>query len=356
MPYFHIYKLSGSLRFMEPDKETLIDSLYKVMCSSTSTAADARVSNNDYFKRRVLGFRAEIGFENELNNFQELSFLEGGQLISTKLSGLSDDRNNFIYVTLSTDAEAGYKNIYKIISDWPEVEELIYIKILPSEWETETFQIREVASGPKIERSIYKPNYEFYTYNKISDLFELYRPNDFSCILNRFETATRSPSIYPLRKRDQFDYFNDYDLNVLKKIYANRYFLDLIMRKARGRQIIDLDGIIDNGDSLTVVEIKEKSPIKKDEQDSNTWQYGWDSRRILWYLYLQNKIQLKVLYNVRQIDNREERNFIQWDSIYMDEFLEGVSWSNSRSGGGGEDTLLAPYSFFTRLESKLRNL
>ena len=35
------------------------------MCTSTTTAIDNKVSNNDYF-RRVLGFKAEIEFEEEL--------------------------------------------------------------------------------------------------------------------------------------------------------------------------------------------------------------------------------------------------------------------------------------------------
>ena len=162
--------------------------------------------------------------------------------------------------------------------------------------------------------------------------------------------------MFPLRKREQFEYFGEYDIDILKKIYANRYFLDVVMRKASGRQIIDLDGFIEHNNSRTLVEIKEKSPITNEKTDQNCWQYGWDSRRILWYLYLLKNIKIPVLYNVRQINNRAERKFMQWDSIFIEDFLTGTSWSNSRSGGGGEDTLLAPYSFFRRLSDVLDKL
>ena len=58
-------------------KDNLIDSLYKVMCTGTHTATDSKVTNNDYFKRRVLGFRAEIEFEDAIiNSSKGFKFLE----------------------------------------------------------------------------------------------------------------------------------------------------------------------------------------------------------------------------------------------------------------------------------------
>ena len=77
---------------------------------------------------------------------------------------------------------------------------------------------------------------------------------------------------------------------------------------------------------------------------------------MIWYLYLLKKINFTILYNVRQIEDREQRKFLQWDSIWIDDFLKGVSWSFSRGGGGGEDTLSAPYSYFKNLEKILEKL
>lgn len=337
------------------NKKDLIESLYKIMCSATSTAGDSRVTNNDYFKRRVLGFKAEIEFENLIKKYQSIRFLEGGQFISKKLSGSATDKNYFIYTTISEDEPSGYLGVYKIISNWNEVQKLIYIKINEEEWKIEDFETKDSRDSDRKIDKILKPNFTFYLFNKNTLAFEKIEGGDFNIVLDSFSVSDRRPNLFHLRSRNQFDYFDEYETNVLKKIYATRYFLDVVMRKAQGRQIIDLDGFLSTKDTTILVEIKEKSPIM-DSTDEQKWQYGWDSRRILWYLYLLDKIKIPVLYNVHQINNRNERFFIQWDSIFINEFLSGVSWSSSRGGGGGEDTLLAPYLFFHRLENILDKL
>jgi hypothetical protein len=324
------------------------------MCSATSTQSDSRVENNDYFKRRVLGFKAEIEFEKYINQYLNSNkrFLEGGQFISKKITGEELSKNSFIYTTLSFDEPECYSKVYNLISKWDEVSELIYIKIVDDAWNEEQLEIKN-EDGVRENSEVLKPNFKFYLYNKETNKFAPSAIQDFSIILNHFGTRERRPNLYPLRKREQFEYFSEYDIVILKKIYANRYFLDVILRQAQGRQVIDLDGFIDNNGEITLVEIKEKSPITEDTDETTKWKYGWDTRRILWYLYLLNNIKLSVLYNVRQINNRQERKFIQWDSIYIDDFLKGISWSSSRGGGGGEDTLLAPYLYFRRLEDVL---
>lgn len=338
-------------------KVDLIDSLYKIMCSATNSIADSRVENNDYFKRRVLGFRAEIEFEQFINSYDRsnTNFLEGGQFISKKLSGDPTTRNSFIYTTVSSDDPSIYEKVYQKISLWNEVTNLIYIKIINSTWSTEMFEIKN-ETDKKENVNILKPEFQFYIFDKSAGHFINAPTQNFDIILAHFNRPTRKPSLFKLRKRDQFEYFSLYDNKLLEKIYANRYFLDVILRQAQGRNVIDLDGFIVKNDAITLVEIKEKTPITNDLTDQTRWQYGWDSRRILWYLYLLKTIEFPILYNVRQIDNRTDRKFIQWDSIFIDAFLKGISWSNSRGGGGGEDTLLAPYLFFKRLPEILNQL
>ncbi len=326
------------------------------MCSATSTAGDSRVENNDYFKRRVLGFKAEIEFENLIKEFPSVNFLEGGQFISKKLSGSIEDKNFFIYTTISEDNQDNYVEVYKLISNWDEVKKLIYIKINLDDWKNEAFETKSSRYSDREQNQILRPTFTFYLFNKDMGTFNEIEGGSFNVVLENFPISERRPNLYPLRKREQFDYFNEYEINVLQKIYATRYFLDVIMRKAQGRQIIDLDGFLSFSNQIILAEIKEKTPITDNLINAEDWQYGWDSRRILWYLYLLKKIKIPILYNVRQIDNRTDRKFIQWDSIFIDQFLSGVSWSSSRGGGGGEDTLLAPYLFFKRLQDILRKL
>ena len=333
----------------------VIDSLQKVLCTATSTVSDANVANNDYFKRRVLGFKAEMEFEKAVSDFSsELRFVEGGQFISKKISGAENDKNKFFYTTIDYEAPAAYTSVYKRISQWDEVDEMIYIQVLEDDWTTEPFKITQ-HDGVKATTTILKPKYIFYQFDKATFTFSTHQIQDFSLILQHFNVPARSPSLFKIRGDEQFRYFEQYDIRTLKKIYATRYFLDNVMRQAQGRQFIDLDGFILKDDKVVLVEIKEKSPIE-DGESMTKWQYGWDSRRLLWYLYLLNKLDLSVLYNVRRINNRTDRLFVQWDSLFIDDFLKGVSWSNSRGGGGGEDTLLAPYLYFKRLDEILKTL
>ncbi len=336
----------------------LVDSLQKVICTATTTAVDSKVTNNDYFKRRVLGFKAEIEFEKAIENYSgsSLRFVEGGQFISKNVSGDAGDKNFFLYSTMDFEAPDIYIEVYKKIANWDEVGELLYVKILEEGWGTEVFKVTS-NSGEKIDTNILTPKFIFYVFDKQSLTFSEHATQDFTIFLNHFDKVERNPSLYKLRGDDQFSYFKQYDIRTLMKIYATRYFIDYVLRQARNKYLIDLDGFILKDDQVVLVEIKEKTPITNDcENDESKWQYGWDSRRLLWYLYLLNKIKLPVLYNVRQIKDRENREFKQWDSLFINEFLSGTSWNNSRSGGGGGDTLLAPYLYFHRLEDVLNNL
>lgn len=340
---------------MSLNNDVLIDSLYKIMCTSTSTAVDSNVDNNDYFKRRVLGFRAEIEFPEHVNRVESsIKFIEGGQLISKKLSGERNDNNSFIYTTISDKQPQEFLAIYNLISKWSEVTELFYIQVMDEGWSEEDLVIKKEKGGKKEKTKILTPNYILHRYNADAKSFTKASNQNFDLILDRFSKPSKAPNVFNLRKREQFEYFNNYNFKIVRNIYANRYFLDVIMRKASGRQIIDLDGFLMVKSNIFLVEIKEKSPITNDSQDENKWQYGWDSRRILWYLYVQKHLSMNVVYNVRQINNRTDRDFIKWDCIMLDTFLSGVSWSNSRGGGGGEDTLLAPYSYFSDLKDVIR--
>lgn len=336
--------------------EKIIDSLQKLMCSAITTAVDVKIANNDYFKRRILGFKAEIEFEKFIKEKFEnkIEFLEGGQFISKKISGQKNDNNSFIYTTIDNRDPEKYIEIYKQISKWNEVKSLYFIKLNENGWNEEPFTAKD-NDKKEIKTNILKPNFDFYVFQE--DKFITSKVQDFKIILDNFEKPEKKSSIYKLRGEEKFKYFLEYENTTLKKIYATRYFLDHILRQARGRQILDLDGFIVKNNKIILVEIKEKTPNKNKKLNEEIyWQYGWDSRRLLWYLYLLKKINFTILYNVRQIEDREQRKFLQWDSIWIDDFLKGVSWSFSRGGGGGEDTLSAPYSYFKNLEKILEKL
>ena len=404
---------------IDKDKEEVIDSLYKVMCTNTTTKSDNKVENNDYFKRRVLGFKAEIEFEEEIKK-TDFSFRKGGTFLSPQLDGSKDMKNKFAYITIDSLKAIEYTNIYSEIAAWDEVQILYYAQIKLEEWKKEYYEVKEKQGGRKYKTKILVPEYKLYKFDRVTKRFIDSKDNNFSNIFEISNTKrSRDANTYHLRKRDQFVFFNDYKPEILKKIYADRYFID----KLKNEQdvlfnIIDFDGFITKNERTLIIEIKEKTPIKpevtkpkeitKDKakeavfskfgcktdtelrknknytmsvtgekiplktrgdwvnlykrcigeppvikrwEDEQLWSYGWDTRRLLWYLEVQKEIGLEILYIIRQIETREERKFIQWDSISFKNFLKGVSWSNSRGGGGGEDTLTAPYSHFNHFKN-----
>ena len=337
----------------EITKKEVIDSLYKIMCTNTTSAVDNKVSNNDYFKRRVLGFKAEIEFEKELKG-TKFNFMKGGILLSPRLDGSHDMKNKFSYITIDIHNPENYLSIYSKIATWDEIKTLSYAKLDLKNWALEDYEIKENKGSNLSLTKILVPRYKLYKYDYAKKIFSEFKKNDFSHILNIGSPRLKKSSKYHLRKKEHFAYFEKYDLDTLKKIYADRYFLDKKKNENKIFNTIDLDGFIVNEGKALIIEIKEKEPIKpkskKKSIDTKFWSYGWDTRRLLWYLEIQRKIGFQILYIVRHIENREERNFIKWDFIYLNDFLKGVSWSNSRSGGGGGDTLTAPYNHFSELK------
>ncbi len=349
------------------DKKIIVQNLLKVMCTSTvaTSTSDKDGIPNDYFKRRILGFKAEIEFEKELSQ-KKLSFLEGGQFISKKLSGKKEEKNNFIYTSVDCVDEKLYLPIYRTISKWAEISQMFYIKYSNDDWDFtdqskfELFTIKLENEKNKNLATIFTPKYEIYEFDKLTSNFKKLN-NDFRIILDLFDEPQRAPSISAVRKYEQFEYFFNYDLDVLKKIYSTRYFIDHILRKAGGKQLIDLDGFIVKNGEATLIEIKEKTPIIPDSKNGqiaseSEWQYGWDTRRLLWYLYLLNNANLHVIYCIRQVDDKVSRNFKKWDCLKMNDFLRGTSWSFSRQGGGSGDTVEAPYLFFKTIDEILEEL
>lgn len=329
-------------------QDLIIDSLYKIICTATSPVGDSRVDNNDYFKRRVLGFKAEIEFEKLLSKNSK-EFFDGGQFLSIPIDGSTEKKNSFLYTTISHDDPTRYKEIYEKISKWEEVKDLVFIRINSFNG-TEELTVKE--NGVKFQSTIIVPEFTFFIFNRVDNNFTPAVTQGFPLILENFITPEREPAVFGLRKREQFEYFKDYDIKALQNIYANRYFLDVILRRAKGRGIIDIDGFIKIGEEIVIVEIKEKSPITNTD-DTLKWHFGWDSRRILWYLYINKALEMKVLYNVREINDRTSRKFIKWNSIFLSDFLKGASWGKGRPGGGGEDTMLAPYLYFRNIENIL---
>lgn len=338
-------------------KENIIDSLYKIICTANKRNKNEEAINNDYFKRRVIGFKSEMEFEIHFNNNyknNENYLLEGGQFCGTQ-----EDRNLFVYTTIDFSPPIEYQKIYENISKWSNVKHLYYLRIVESNWGEVLLKTRLKQGDEPKEIPILEPRYLIYKFDMETKTFNELQNFSAREVFNHWRKVKVTPAANPLRARDKFNYFNQYDLRMLMKVYATRYFMDVLKRNYY-LYFLDIDGFICKKDDVQIIELKEKTPIKQEGNkplEESDWKYGWDTRRLSWYQFLERQLGMTTLYIIRQIENIDEREFNQWDAISLHEFMLSGSWENSRSGGSGRgDTILAPYSKFQPLDEYLESI
>lgn len=329
-------------------KNDIIDSLYYVISNSTSKADDPKKKDNSYFKRRVLGFTAELEITKEIEQY-DFDFLEGGQLIWN----VSKHINSYTYTTVDFREPFEYSDIYSQIAKWTEVKELIYIRYSKDNWDSQKYSVKKYKKkGSKKVKDvlILKPKFEIFFFDSKTKKFSLNESQDFSFI-DRILAKKKTPSKHPLLSKDKFNFFNDYKVDELQKIYATRYFLNVILYAYKEKTLIDFDGFIKYQNKYNLIEIKEKEPIvnKKNPNNQDMWFFGWDSRRLVWYTYILQKLSFDTLYIVREVAiNGTDRVYKSWQSIFLSDFLKGTNWSHDRNG-----TLITHYSQFKQLKQNL---
>ena len=61
-------------------------------------------------------------------------------------------------------------------------------------------------------------------------------------------------------------------------------------------------------------------------------QFGWDFRRIAWYLFLKEKTGIDIQYVVAHINNRENRDIVAWKDITIDHWCKCADWGGDKLG------------------------
>ena len=131
-----------------------------------------------------------------------------------------------------------------------------------------------------------------------------------SDVMKRFSQANAN-ALTALTLRQAFYY--SYLKGTLKKPLDDPYDVDAYIVGYRG-QVLPL-------------EIKEKSPTE-------SGQFGIDAGRILMLLRLSLLTDSNAIYLIREIDQSENRNFVQWRFITLADLIMHCSW-NLQGGGRG---------------------
>ena len=303
----------------------LVNDLYHVLTS--------QIALPRFYSARVRGFRNEMEFERAIAGSETL---DAGQFLFTKRDiGGGKPGNNIVYVTVTTDKPERYSEFYGMIRGMPEVRKLFLVHVEDLDRWTET-QIQIKEDGRNVRTTIARPAFVPYEYREGQ-----WHETNMDAINDLFEF--RKVRVCKSKEREVFDYMNDYDVKEIAKIYGNRFFLDVNLI-GRNKGMIDFDHVIKRGDSYVAVETKEKTPMTDPKS------FGWDSRRFAWYMYLRHAIGLDCTYVLREVDTLEDRNFVGWKAISLDDFCRHASWLMERQGGGGGGTISAPYEAFGDLD------
>lgn len=309
--------------------QQLLNDLHRVLSTS--------IANIRLHKARSIGFKNELEFD-KLISPNANNYLEGGQCLFPHLTTPATD---IVYITVSTQDYARYIDFYKILSRLPIISNLFYIKVDPinsGNWTTVPYNIKN-NSNQKVQVDIISPKFDIFKYDRTG--FTASTTTDFRSLF-----GTTTPRVAK-NKPDYMQYMSSYDLDEIAHIYANRCILDVLLIDKR-KGMIDFDKIYFDGNNYHCIETKEKDPGNKQTYPTNQakWFFGWDSRRITWYLYLRLALNLNTYYILREVNNQTSRNFVAWKQISLDNFLKSVDYLSELAGGGGGGTITAPYSAF----------
>ena len=147
------------------------------------------------------------------------------------------------------------------------------------------------------------------------------------------------------KKNSFVDYLTEYGDEEISSIYCDRFFFDVLL-SGLSKGMSDIDKVIIKDGKYVLVEVKNKTPFFDDPavNDFNKSKFGWDTRRLAWYLFLKNETNLDTLYAVAHIDDTKRRNIIAWKSITINHWCNCSSW-----GSDTGDTQMAPYTEFSDL-------
>lgn len=310
----------------------LVYDLYKIL---TSSIADTR-----FFSARSRGFRAELEYNKKIRGGGTV-FLDAGQFVVSNKGRVESPENRLFYMTVTSDSKERYLEFYAMLARMPEIKKLFFVEIGGADtWGTVEIKIKDGSNRENITASILKPSLNVYRFDSnrwVSSSFDEIKGL----------VAKSNGERVAKNKENSLSYLLEYEVSDLASVYCNRYVLDVELG-GYNKGMMDFDLIVVEDGKYVAVEVKEKDPIgKKDHpDDEKQWAFGWDSRRIGWYMHLKMEIGLDTRYVIREVNNQVERRFVKWKKIDMGKFRLCASWLAERAGGGGGGTISAPYIAF----------
>jgi len=316
---------------MPLSKAEIITGLYQILTS--------KIAANRFYNARCRGFRSELELPLKAREIG-WDLLDGGMCFFTRQNWPANKDNSIVYVTVSADDAQRYVGFYQNLSRLSVLDSAYFIEIgARDSWTVINIPVKN-ENQERVDLQIPQP---VFTVKKFVN--GAFQHSSIAAIITHFPAITGNGIVCRCKSRDGLNYIEQYPVNDLAKAYSNRFFLAITLGRV-SKGMIDFDGILNENGNFSLIETKEKDPIQPSDNRDN-WLFGWDSRRISWYLYLKNEIGLDAHYVVREVNNQTDRVLVAWKKISLEQFCKSASWLSEHSGGGGSGTITAPYLRFT---------
>jgi len=326
---------------MSITKKEIVDDMHSLLTSEHQT--------NRFYYNKSVSFRYELEFS-EICKRQKIKTLDGGMFLFRK-----NPEYYFVYLTISSDRKEDYSLFYESLRkiEKENLRHLFYAEI--DGWEINKTTIKTKSNPehildisvpkkcPTIEKFKQK-NQDTPILTPKMSFFEFeggkWNPITAAEISKHFDKSR--VSVYS-RKQSFIKYMKDFPIESIRDVYCNRFFIDVNLR-GTSQYMADIDKIIVDGSKFRLVEVKNKTPVfdKKFPNDLQHARFGWDFRRISWYLLLKEKSGMDIQYVVAHIDDRQNRKVVAWKDIRIDDWCRCADW-----GGDMQGNQMAPYKEFS---------
>lgn len=299
------------------------------------------IYSSNAYRTRMIGFKSELHFSEFLNQ-RKTQQLKGGFLIP--IHELQQAHEHFVYYTLLNERDniSDYVNIYKAIAKLDK-ERLVIIK----------YNVKDINSWDQLEIGDVKyPLPPFYFYEFINGAFSLVS-NELNWLLNLFQ-----PSVQKNEKLFIQDFellaaeqkLRNFSEESIIEVYVGRLLFDLVLSCNIKKGITaDIDFIIQGTKELLFVELKEKNLARSIKG------FGLDKHRIAGMKAIEQATKIPYYLVVREINNQQERIFVAYWIISLNNFIKNMS-PNSIQGGYGmrsknssNPTFLCELKYFQKL-------
>jgi len=307
-------------------------------------AASIRIPHS--YQRRSRGFISELKFKQKCDKSKNIKHLDGGWIFFK--GGRLAKEKKAVYVTTTFDNPYLYKVFYKKFSKCPIIKKLFFLKITSfNKWKNKA----EIKANNEDMLEIPEPIFEVYEFKKGK-----FAKSKLSSLLNFFPVI-KKPLFYRIDTKSiaMLEYLNDFSEKELESLYCNRFIVDYLMK---GRDLsygMDFDGIIIENKKYFVVETKEKDPgpSNRTQLPKSEWFFGWDTLRMVWYLYLIKTTDINCYSTILEINDQTQRKFVAWKRCELLKLCRSINYSSAISGGVGMgpskgSTTIAPYSVFKK--------